>query len=105
MTMSSIATQTMFALASSTYTMDTEHLTQQKCAHNSHQHRERVKSEHNARACRSDRNTDSRPTLSTTPEPQDPSDQHTQRSESVSLAPAIVCRADVQSALETCQGE
>ena len=36
---------------------------------------------------------------------QNPSDQHAQRSESVSLAPAIVCRADVQSALETCQGE
>jgi hypothetical protein len=28
-----------------------------------------------------------------------------QRPESVSIVPAIVCRADVQSALETCQGE
>ena len=56
-------------LAIYTYDIHNNQLAHEKCTHNSHQHRERVKSEHNARARRSDRNTDSRPALSTTPEP------------------------------------
>ena len=58
-----------WTLAIYTYDIHSKQLAHRKCAHNSHQHRERVKSEHNARARRSDRNTDSRPALSTTPEP------------------------------------
>ena len=58
-----------WTLAIYTYGIHINQLAHRKCAHNSHHHREHAKSEHIARTRRSDRNTDSRPALSTTPEP------------------------------------